>query len=432
MSPAYKGYALALMTTVYTVNLIDRQLIGLLLQPIAREFALTDTQLGFLTGIAFGFFYALLGVPIARWADRGNRVTITSLAIGLWGITVASCVLVGNFGQLVFARVAASVGEAGCKPPTYSLVGDYFSGTAERTRAMSIYWLAGPIAGLIAYVVGGWLNQLVGWRMTFFIIGLPGIALALLVKLTIREPRSQDAAAPLPPSVPINQVLWQIVHRGSLRNLCIGLILIFTMFYGVSPWNMVFLMRSHGMSTAELGVWWGFLSGAAGISATLIGGYAANRWFSGDEPGQMRLSAASVASAVPFYVAFLLIGQKEWAVVLLAFWYFSLTAVAAPTFSAMQRLVPGEMRATVMALIMLFCNLIGMGLGPQAIGILSDLLRPHYGVDSLRYALFSVLILMFWAAYHFLRVAKFVRQDLEEVETVRTVAEPIGEAPVPA
>lgn len=416
VSSAYKNYVLIIMTTVYTVNLIDRQLIGLLLQPIGEEFQLTDTQLGFLTGIAFGLFYATLGVPIARWADRGNRVTITSLAIGLWGLTVSACMLVTTFGQLVAARVAASIGESGCKPPTYSLVGDYFPTTRERTRAMSIYWLAGPLAGLIAYVLGGWLNALVGWRMTFFLIGLPGLALAVLVKLTIREPRAEDPTRISQPPMPLPQVFNVIRHQKSIRNLAIALILVFTMFYGVSPWNLVFLMRSHGMGSVELGIWWGFLSGAAGVGATLLGGYVSNRWYAGNERGQMRLCAFSVAMAAIPYLAFLLVGQRHVAVSLLAAWYFSLTAVAAPTFSAMQRLVPEQMRATVMAMIMLFCNLIGMGIGPQFIGILSDLLRPEYGGDSLRYAMFFVIGLMIWASYHFWQVSTVVTRDLEDAE----------------
>ena len=416
MTPAYKGYALTLMTIVYTINLTDRHLLGLLLQPIGEEFGLTDTQLGFLTGIAFGLFYATLGVPIARWADRGNRVTITSLAIGLWGITVSACLLVSTFGQLVAARVAASIGESGCKPPTYSLVGDYFPGTVERTRAMSIYWIAGPAAGLIAYVFGGWLNELVGWRMTFFLIGLPGIVLALLVKLTIFEPRTQSSEGAMPPPIPLRKVFETLWRQESCRHFSAGLILVFTMFYGVNPWNLVFLMRIHGMGSAELGFWWGMLSGAAGIGSTLLGGYAANRWYGGDEQGQMRLAAASVCSAVVFYCVFLLAKGEGVALIFLTAWFFSLTAVAAPTFSALQRLVPNEMRATMMALIMLFCNLIGMGIGPQFVGILSDFLKPSYGVESLRYAMFSVIILILWAAYHFWRVSKSVRRDLDVAE----------------
>src|SRR5688572_23768263 len=166
----YKRYALVMLTAVYMLNLVDRGLMMLLLQPIKDDLQLSDTQLGFLTGIAFGLFYAILGLPIARWADRGNRVTITSLAIGLWSLTVMACVLVGNFVQLVAARIAAAVGEAGCMPPTYSLLGDYFPGAAERTQAMSVYWMAAPLSALFTFIVGGWLNELYGWRITFFLM----------------------------------------------------------------------------------------------------------------------------------------------------------------------------------------------------------------------------------------------------------------------
>ena len=168
----YKRYVLSTLTLVYTLNYVDRGLIVLLLQPIKDDLHLSDTQLGFLTGIAFALFYATLGLPIARWADRGNRVTITSIAIGLWGLTVMSCVFVTNFAQLVLARIAAAVGESGCMPPTYSLVGDYYPAPAGRARAMSIYWLGNPFAALTSFIVGGWLNELYGWRITFFLLGI--------------------------------------------------------------------------------------------------------------------------------------------------------------------------------------------------------------------------------------------------------------------
>jgi MFS family permease len=166
-SDAYKRYVLGTLTLVYTLNYLDRGLIILLLQPIKEDLHISDTQLGFVTGIAFALFYATLGLPIARCADRGNRVTITSIAIGLWGGTVMLCLFVTNFVHLVFARIAAAIGESGCMPPTYSLVGDYFPAPAERTRAMATYWLASPVALLISLVAGGWLNERYGWRVTF-------------------------------------------------------------------------------------------------------------------------------------------------------------------------------------------------------------------------------------------------------------------------
>src|SRR5258708_3803765 len=187
----YRWYVLGILTLVYTLNYVDQGLMGLLLQPIKDDLHLSDTRLGFITGIAFALFYATLGLPIARWADRGNRVTITSIAIGLWGATVMLSLFVTTFFQLVFARVAAAVGESGCMPPTYSLVGDYFPAAAERTRAMSIYWLGSPVAVLVSFIVGGQLNEIYGWRTTFFLGGAPALLVAGLVKMTIREPRAR-------------------------------------------------------------------------------------------------------------------------------------------------------------------------------------------------------------------------------------------------
>jgi len=190
LTPRHTGYLLSIVTLIYGLNYLDRGLIVLLLQPIKDDLRLSDTQLGFLTGIAFALFYATLGLPIARWADRGNRVTITSAAIGLWGVTVMSCVLVTNFVQLLLARVAAAVGEAGCMPPTYSLVGDYFPSPTQRARAMAVYWLGNPLAAVTSFIIGGRLNEAYGWRTTFFLMGLPGLAMAVIAKLTLIEPRN--------------------------------------------------------------------------------------------------------------------------------------------------------------------------------------------------------------------------------------------------
>jgi MFS family permease len=424
LSDAYKRYALGVVATVYMLNLLDRGLMGLLLQPIKEDLRLSDTQLGFLTGIAFGLFYAVLGLPIARWADRGNRVTIASMAIGLWGLTVMGCLFVASFTQLVFARVAAAVGEAGCKPPTYSLVGDYFPQPAERTRAMSIYWLGGALSSLISFIAGGWLNVRYGWRMTFFLMGIPGLLMALLVKLTLVEPRTrlgsghgwQGAALPLRT---VLAVLWR---RRGCRHLALALILFFTMSFGLTPWTAVFMIRSHAMNTAELGTWLGLISGLGGAVSILVGGYVSSRWFVGNERGQMRLSAVMLIATVAFFVPFLMLPQKNLALVMLIPWTLVVYFFVAPTYALMQRLVPDEMRATTMAVIMLLYNLIGMGLGPQLVGITSDVLKPVAGGDSLRYAMLIMSLVTLWSAYHFWQVGRTVEEDLLAVAEVRSVA----------
>jgi MFS family permease len=403
---------------VFTLNLLDRGVMGLLMQPIKEDLHLSDTQLGFLTGIAFALFYATFGVPIARWADRGNRVTITSAAIALWGLTVMSCLFVTNYSQLLIARMAAAVGESGCKPPTYSLVGDYFPEPAERIRAMSFYWLSGPLATLISPVAGGWLCTIYGWRMTFFLIGIPGVLLALIVKFTLIEPRtrSQDLskheATALPPMKEVLGMLW---HRRSCRHLVIALVLLFSMGFGIDTWSAAYLMRSHGMGIREVGVGLGAAYGLGAGGGVLLGGYVASRWFGGDERSQMRISAIALLLAAPCYVAFLLFPQKYSALIMLTLVMLAMTFFAAPTYTLMQRLVPDETRATTMSVIMLTYNLIGMGVAPQVVGFLSDRLAPFVGADSLRYAMLSMTFVGLWSAYHFWQAGRTIREDLSLV-----------------
>jgi predicted MFS family arabinose efflux permease len=415
-SPLYRRYVLGVLTLVYTLNYLDRGLIVLLLQPIKEDLHLSDTQLGLLTGIAFGLFYATLGLPIARLADRGNRVTLTSIAIGLWGATVMVCVLVTNFTQLLLARACAAIGESGCMPPTYSLVGDYFPGPAERTRAMSIYWLASPLAALISFVLGGRLSELFGWRMTFFVMGIPALVTCIIVKLTVMEPRARTGgplAAPasrqLPPMAAVLRILWR---QPATRHLTVAIVLLSTMSLGLAPWYAAFMMRSHGMTTAEVGTWLGLILGGSGAAGILLGGYVGGRWYSADYRGQMRLSALLVGSLVPFYILFLLLPGKYAAMAALMPLMMVFCFFVGPAYALLQRLVVDEMRATSVAVILLLSNLIGMGVGPQIVGMLSDLWQPRFGHDSLRYAMLTLSFVALWSAWHFWRVGRTVKDDL--------------------
>lgn len=417
MTRGYNAYALALMTAVYTLNQVDRGLMNILLQSIKTDLSLSDTQLGMTTGIAFALFYAIAGIPIARWADRGDRVVISSLAISLWGATVMLMVFVGNFVQLLAARVFAAIGEAGCKPPTYSLVGDYFPEPAQRTFAMSIYWLAGPLATIVSFALGGLLNDLYGWRMTFLLMGIPGIILGLIVKLTLREPRvmpGNASSARAGPIVPIRDVLALLWRQRTSRNLAIALVLLYTMGSGLSPWYAAFMIRSHGMATAELGIWLGMVAGGGGILGVLLGGFVMNRWFSGNEAGQLRLSAIAVSLFCPLFAIFVMTGNRYGALLALLPQIAAFNFFMGPTYAVMQRLVPEHMRATVLAVVLLLVNLIGMGIGPQIVGILSDTFAPALGKESLRYAMLIMSSVAIASAAYFWIAARSVAGDLEE------------------
>lgn len=424
MSRGYRSYALGLASAVYMVNLLDRFVMGLLLEPIRIDLHLSDTQLGLLTGLAFGVFYALAGVPIARLADRGNRVTITSVALAAWSATVMASLFVTSFAQLAVARVAAAVGEAGCKPPTYSLVGDYFPEPAARTRAMAVYWMGAPLATLLSFIWGGWLSEHYGWRITLFCLGVPGIFLAVLVKLTLHEPRQPCAGAgparvsTLPPAT-LTEVFSALWRRRTCRRLVIALVLFFTMAFGLSPWNTVLLMRVHGIPASELGVKMGLIVGVGGLIGVLFGGYVATRWFGESARQQMRMCAISIAVSLPCYLTFLLASDDTLALAMLLPTMLVFNIFVAPTYALLQRLVPDEVRASTMAVVMLAYNLIGMGLGPQVVGLLSDLMTPVLGVQALRYAMVFVMLIAGGSVYFFWRSADTIEVDLVAVDVER-------------
>ncbi len=410
---SYRRYVLTVLTGVYTLSLLDQGLITLVLQPIKQDLHASDTQLGFATGLAFGLLYSTVALPVARWSDRGNRATITSIALALWGSTVALALWVTSFTQLVLARMAASLGGAGCMPPSYSLVGDYFTAPVERARAMSVYMLAAPLSYLVSFGLGGWLSEHFGWRASFCVIGVPGLLLAALVKFTVADPRQHPTAPErTSSSVRIVRTLWR---RPSTRHLLYALLIVYILGLGTLPWYGAFMMRSHGMRTAELGLWFGAIFGACGVIGALFGGYAATRWFAQDERGQMRMVAVTIAALLPCLAGFLLLENKYQSLGALTLLMVIWNMYLGPTFALLQRLVTDDMRATTLAVVMLICNLIGMGVGPQMVGALSDLLSAVAGNNALRYAMLIVSMATLWAAYHFWQVGRTVKADLLSV-----------------
>jgi MFS family permease len=408
-------YSLCMVSAVYMLNSVDRSLMAICLQPIKLELHLTDTQLGFVTGIAFGVFYATAGLPIARLADRGDRVTLASVAIALWGLVVMSSILITNFLQLALSRVMAAIGEAGCKPPTYSLIGDYFPERAERTRALGVYTGANYLSTLPGMVLGGWLAQRYGWRWTFFLMGIPGLVLAAVVASTVREPRRLISRKhPVGAHANFSSMISLVWRRRALRRLTIALILVFTITQAMQPWQAAFMARSHGMGTAEIGLWLGLITSIGGAVGAIGGGYLSGRLLAKSEKRNVAVGAAMVALITVFYVAFLIVPDGRWALLALSPTLVFLGAFLGSAYSLMQRLVPDNSRASMMALIMLLANLIGFGLGPQLVGIMSDTLAPVLDAQALRAALFVMSFIPLCAAYNLFRVAKTIDADLRE------------------
>jgi predicted MFS family arabinose efflux permease len=413
----YRTYVLAVLTIIFLFNYVDRVALGILLQGIKIDLRLSDSELGLLGGIAFALFYSVMGVPIARWADRGDRTVIISSTVGLWSIAVACCGAARTFAQLILIRICVAVGEAGCTPPALSLIADYFERN-ERPRATAIYSMGGALSTVVGFFVAGELNQLYGWRTTFALLGLPGLALALISALTIRDPRRRAVSSPngtatAQPSA--FHVAAQLIANKTFRNLLLCLTVVLFFFYGVLQWQPAFLIRSYGFTTGRLGEWLAMTYGSASLLGSYLGGAWATSYAPDDEVRQLKVTAAAVASAGVLSVLVYLSSSPHLTFALIAGATFGLTFVNGPLLATLQTLVPEEMRAMAFALVYLVANLVGMGLGPLVVGVLSDLLRPWLGDQSLRYALLIMSPGYLWGAWYALRASRTVERDVSLV-----------------
>lgn len=406
MKPSfYKHYLLVVLLVILASNYVDRFALGFLLQSIKVDLVLSDTQLGFLTGIAFALFYAFMGIPIARWADRGNRVTIISLTTALWGIAVALSGAAVNFTQLLLIRIGIAVGEAGCQPPALSLISDYFS-RDERPRAVARYMLGLPLALMTASFGAGWLNELFGWRTTFIILGVPGLVLAAIAWLTLKEPRvsAQEQTSqkknPTSSQEPSLRVVFVTLWANpAFRHLLLCFSLTSFFAYGILQWQPAFFVRSYKVGTGELGTWFALIYGVGGLLGTYIGGELTTRYAAKNERLQLAGIAVLYAALAVVKATVYLVPDYYLAFAALAISSIGGAAGNGPIFAATQTLVPPQMRAMSIALILFFSNLIGMGLGPLAAGVLSDWFYPVFGDESLRYALLVLCPGYFAAAW---------------------------------
>ncbi len=423
-TPRYRNYALAVLFLGYVINFIDRSILAILLEPIKLELALTDTQLGLLGGLAFALFYTTLGIPIAALADRWSRVKILSIAMVIWSGMTAVCGFAQSFTMLLLARIGVGVGEAGASPPSHSLISDYFP-IETRATALSIYALGIPFGSMIGNFVGGWGAEALGWRHTFVLVGVPGIFIALLIWMTLREPprgmadaRTVVEDAPAPPVREVISRLWQ---RIAFRHIAFAAGLHAFVGYGAGTWNAPFLIRSHDMPITEVGSWLALISGIGAIG-TFMGGYLSDKLSDrfDDRRWYMWVPGLSTILMVPFqFVAYLYGGL--WAVIP------SLMVVSilggmylGPSFAMTQALVSLRMRAVASAILLFMLNIIGMGMGPYLVGVVSDILSPTAGIHSLRYALCFAVLVNVWAAFHYFLGARSLRGDLAYVDAARS------------
>jgi predicted MFS family arabinose efflux permease len=385
--------ALGLLTLIYVFNFMDRQIMGVLAEPIRQELGLSDSQLGLLTGFMFALFYTTFGVPVAWLADRTGRVRVIAAACALWSGFSAACGLATSFLTLAAARVGVAVGEAGGVPPSCSLIADYYP-PAQRARALALYGLGVPVGIGLGTAIGGWLAAEFGWRVAFFAVSAPGLLLAALLYLTVKEP---SRTGPIPAPVSLGDSVGQFVRSPSLVMVSIAASLGAFTCYGIMAWISAYLIRVLGMSLSEIGSW---------LSITLALGLGVGIWSSGvlvdrfvtrDVRAYALMPAVALLAGAPFLYAATLI--QDWRLALPVFGVaLALSSFyLAPTLAAIQHLAPPNQRSTASALMLLCLNMIGLGCGPLAIGMVSDWAAPASGNESLRIA-FQLLVPMFVVA----------------------------------
>ena len=404
----------ALLFLVSAVSFMDRQILAILLEPIKRELGASDTEMGLLTGFAFVLFFALASVPIARAADRYSRRNIIAVALTFWSIMTTLSGYVATFLQLAAARVGLGVSEAAVAPASASMLSDLFP-RDRRIAPLTLLAVAAPVGTMMAFTIGGMLNAAIGWRMTFVALGAPGLFLAVVMLLTIREPRRGASEAQSVDVKPydLSDTIGYLWSLRSLRFLAAGASLNVFAASAKVAWSAPFLIRVHGMNTDEAGVWLGITTGVGGIAGVLLGGLAAQRLARMDPAWMLRVPAVTSALAVPFVVLFLTLPAASAPLMNLGAAFFG-GSMMGPVLAVTQTLAKVRMRALATALVSLVVNLIGAGLGPLAVGVSSDLLTPFWGPSSIRYAvLVPAVTAMLGAAFCFSQGAGHLASDFE-------------------
>ncbi len=414
-SAPYRGYVLGMLTLVYVFNFLDRQLLVILQEPIKAELGLSDTQLGLLSGLAFAVVYVTAALPLAQFAERWSRRSMVAASLATWSAMTALTGFVTSFTQLFLARAAVGIGEAGASPASHSLISDIFP-VNRRATALATYSTGINIGILLGFLLGGWINEFFGWRMAFIIVGLPGIVLAVVVRLTIAEPPkglSQGIKAGSSPPRFFDTVkrLWR---KHSFRHLALATALQALVGYGIISWLPSYMIRMHGMSTGEIGTWMALSAGVAGALGTFGGGWLSDRLAGRDRRYYQWVPAIAAIFLVPLMCVVLLVGNPTLAMLIFILPALLQNVCLGPALASTHALVDVRSKSVGSAILFFVVNLIGLGLGPLSIGIVSDYLEPSYGNASLRWAILSVVVLVgIWSATHFLLAARTFRKDSE-------------------
>jgi len=410
-----KWLMLALLFVVYVMNIVDRHIVNILLEPIKHDLSLSDTEAGFLAGFAFALFYTVMGVPIATMADRYNRARLIAACSALWSIMTAFTGAASSYAAMAVARMGVGVGEAGLTPSANSLIGDLFKPT-DRGKAIGIYQSAVPVGTMLAGFLGGLLERAVGWRLTFIILGIAGILLTVLFRIAFREPmRGQsDEATSVPEKsyYSVKETLSFLLRQKSCQYFLPAFVLVGFVVSAVNTWTPAYFMRSHEMSLMHMAATIGMIGGIGGAIGMIGGGILSDRMARTNVAAYMLIPAVAMLLTMPFFFGVYLTSSSWLAMGFLLVPMITATAIVVPVLALIQRLVKNNMRAVAVAIFLLVIHLLGMGFGPMAVGMISDFLQPQYGADSLRLALLMVLPLNLLAIWLFWRASRWVAVDL--------------------
>jgi MFS family permease len=414
-TPRQRRQFLLVLFLIGTCNFVDRNVIGVLFEQIKAEFQASDTVLGLLSGLSVALFYATLGIPVARWADRGDRKRVIAVSVSIWSVMTVLCGFASSFWQLLVARFGVGAGEAGAVPPAQSLIADYYSPT-ERARAIGIFMMSGSAGYALGLILGGWIAQHYGWRAVFVFFGVLGLALAPLAHFKLNEPRRD--APPVPSSSESESGIAAcraLFAKPAYRLLVAGIVVYYVMAYGAFVFIVSHMIRAHGLSVAQAGALVGVISAAAAIVGSYGGGALADRLAARDITWLPRFAGWAMIAAIPLYEVALGASTLHAMVPALVLAVIVHSAVVPPAFSAVHAVCGSKRRALAVAVVFFFANLIGLGLGPILSGALSDAFGAVYGsADGLRYALMVMMSVLLPAGWLMLRAARTFSSGAED------------------
>lgn len=384
-SKAYRNYVLFALTLIYIMNFVDRALLSVVGPDLVPDLGISDTQFGLLTGFGFALLYTIVGIPLARFADVAHRVWIMTICVALWSLMTAACglatevtigsITIGAFWILLICRVGVGIGEAGCTPPANSLIADYFI-PRERSQALGFYAMGVTLGTMFANLIGGWVTDLFDWRTAFFVVGLPGLLVALVFKLTVKEPPrgyTDPQETEKKERAKLSEAIHELMTKPAFWLMTVGATIAAFCGYGIASFQSLFLVRTYEITTGQAAIWINTpvaLSAAIGTFAT---GWLATRIYK-KHPGAIAwVPAAGLALSVPFYIFAFTTNSLLYAAIALIIGGFVKYGYLAAQYTIGQGVVSMRVRAMATAVMLLVVNLIGYGFGPLFIGVVSDI-----------------------------------------------------------